>query len=251
MNAVNYGAPQLRERVIFVGNRYNKRVDFPDPTHGRGEPGLRPWRTLRDAIGGLNDAGNVIMDFSPRKKGYLSLVPEGSNWRGLPEKTQKESMGRAWHAKGGRSGWWRRLSYDLPCPTLVTMPNHASTSLCHPTEVRALSLKEYALIQEFSDDWVFCGTPMQQYEQAGNAVPICLGRITGNVVAKAMDELRARRWRKYGRKDRGLSDRVRSVPYPHAAMVQERRGEGLGGRQNQRDSPLCLTCDTSERTCHE
>ena len=200
VNAVNYGAPQLRERVIFVGNRYNKRVDFPDPTHGHSEPGLRPWRTLRDAIGGLNDAGNVIMDFSPRKKGYLSLVPEGSNWRGLPEKTQKESMGRAWHAKGGRSGWWRRLSYDLPCPTLVTMPNHASTSLCHPTEVRALSLKEYALIQEFSDDWVFCGTPMQQYEQAGNAVPICLGRITGNVVAKAMDELRARRWRKYAGK---------------------------------------------------
>jgi DNA (cytosine-5)-methyltransferase 1 len=93
------------------------------------------------------------MDFSPRKKEYLSMVPEGSNWRSLPVEVQKESMGWAWHAKGGRSGWWRRLSFDLPCPTLVTMPNHAGTALCHPTEVRALTLKEYALIQEFPSDW--------------------------------------------------------------------------------------------------
>ena len=69
VNAVNYGAPQLRERVIFIGNRYNKRVPFPDPTHGYNEPGLKPWSTLHDAIGGLTNPGEVIMDFSPRKKG--------------------------------------------------------------------------------------------------------------------------------------------------------------------------------------
>tara|TARA_R110002074_G_scaffold33080_6_gene92302 strand:- start:39127 stop:39528 length:402 start_codon:yes stop_codon:yes gene_type:complete len=75
------------------------------------------------------------------------------------------------------------------------MPNHASTALCHPNEVRALSLKEYALIQEFPSDWEFFGTPMQQYAQAGNAVPVRLGRVTGEVVAQALDELRANRWR--------------------------------------------------------
>ena len=194
VNAVNYGAPQLRERLIFMGNRYNKQVDFPDPTHRHSAPGLKPWRTLRDAIGGLKDPGHVIMDFSPRKKGYLSMVPEGSNWRGLPVEIQMESMGRAWFAKGGRSGWWRRLSFDLPCPTLVTMPNHASTSLCHPTEVRALTLKEYALIQEFPEDWEFFGTPAQQYAQAGNAVPVRLGGITGDVVVRALDELEQHHW---------------------------------------------------------
>ena len=74
-----------------------------------------------------------------------------------------------------RSGWWRRLSYGLAMPdTDDGVPNHASTSLCHPTDVRALSLKEYALIQEFPDDWEFCGTPVQQYEQVGNAVPVRL-----------------------------------------------------------------------------
>lgn len=195
VNAVNYGAPQLRERVIFIGNRFNKQIDFPNPTHGSEDAGLQPWKTLRDAIGGLNDPGNVIMDFSPRKKGFLSLVPEGSNWRSLPESVQKESMGKAWFAKGGRSGWWRRLSFDLPCPTLVTMPNHASTSLCHPTEVRALTLKEYALIQEFPEDWEFHGTPAQQYAQAGNAVPVRLGQVTGEVVSKALDELKATKWK--------------------------------------------------------
>jgi DNA (cytosine-5)-methyltransferase 1 len=206
VNAVNYGAPQLRERALFIGNRYNSVVNFPDPTHGpahtsEGPQGtlfnaktLKPWNTLRDAIGDLNDPGDVIMDFSPRKKSFLERVPPGANWRSLPLEQQQESMGKAWFAKGGRSGWWRRLSYDLPCPTLVTMPNHASTALCHPAEVRALSLKEYAAIQEFPENWAFQGTASQQYAQVGNAVPVRLGEVAGNVVATALDSLRRKNW---------------------------------------------------------
>ncbi len=210
VNAVNYGAPQLRERALFIGNRYNTTVDFPNPTHGtphsNEEPHqaflfdgedktLLPWRTLRDAIGHLKDPGDVIMDLSPRKKSFLRLIPPGSNWRSLPVELQRESMGKAWHAKGGRSGWWRRLTFDLPCPTLVTMPNHAGTALCHPNETRALTLKEYALIQEFPQDWIFCGTPSERYAQVGNAVPVRLGRVAGEVIARELDALRARQWR--------------------------------------------------------
>jgi DNA (cytosine-5)-methyltransferase 1 len=196
VNAVNYGAPQLRERAIFIGNRFNTAVNFPDPTHGIAS-GLRPWRTLGDAIAGLRAADDAVLDFSPRKKGYLSLVPAGSNWRSLPEQLQRESMGKAWLAKGGRSGWWRRLSYDLPCPTLVTMPNHASTALCHPTDVRALSMREYAAVQEFPPEWRFCGTTSQQYAQIGNAVPLKLGETAGLVVAAKLDALAKRGWRPY------------------------------------------------------
>lgn len=200
VNAVNYGAPQLRERALFIGNKFGKLIEFPSPTHGPNHdpetqeslfevPRLLPWSTLGDALRGLNDPTPHVMDFSPRKKDFLSMVPEGSNWRGLPEEVQKESMGRAWHAKGGRSGWWRRLTLDLPCPTLVTMPNHASTSLCHPIETRALSIREYARIQEFPDDWEFSGTLSQQYAQVGNAVPTRLGQVAGDVLATEIDQI--------------------------------------------------------------
>ncbi len=210
VNAVNYGAPQIRERVLFFGNRYNEVLDFPDPTHGPSQlPGeqltltdqngvsLRPWRSLGDAIQNMKEPEPVIQDFSPRKKAYLSLVPPGSNWRSLPIEIQRESMGKAWYAKGGRSGWWRRLSFDLPCPTLVTMPNHAGTALCHPTEVRALTVREYSAIQEFPRDWQFCGRPAQQYTQVGNAVPVRLGQVAGEVLATHLDGLRARAWEPY------------------------------------------------------
>ncbi len=202
VNSVNYGAPQNRERVLFIGNCYGKKIEFAQPTHGKAssskshyqqqslfeESPILPWRTLGDAISGLNEKSPVIMDFSPRKKSFLSMVPPGSNWRCLPEEMQKESMGKAWYAKGGRSGWWRRLTFDLPSPTLVTMPNHASTSLCHPVETRALSISEYARIQEFPDEWEFAGTASQQYAQVGNAVPTRLGKIAGEVIACELDD---------------------------------------------------------------
>lgn len=211
VNAVNYGAPQLRERVLFIGNRFNHVVDFPDPSHGHpgrresqrslfstDEAELQPWRTLGDAIRDLVEHDPVTMDFSPRKKSYLSRVPPGGNWRHLPEDIQKESMGKAFHAKGGRSGWWRRLSYDLPCPTLVTMPNHASTALCHPEEVRALTVREYCRVQEFPDSWTVGGTPAEQYRQVGNAVPVVLGKVAGHVLAEALAELEERGWQPAG-----------------------------------------------------
>lgn len=183
VNAVNYGAPQLRERVLFIGNRFGRVVDFPMPTHGTGD-GLAPYSTLGDAIRGIECDDSAILDFSPRKRQFLSMIPPGGNWRSLPPKLQKESMGRAWHAKGGRSGWWRRLSHSLPAPTILTMPNHASTALCHPDEVRALTLRECALIQEFPKDWEFYGTPQEQYAQVGNAVPVTLGFVAGHCLAK-------------------------------------------------------------------
>ncbi|QCL97931.1 DNA cytosine methyltransferase [Agrobacterium tumefaciens] len=185
VNAVNYGAPQIRERAIFIGNRLGAQMEFPDPTHG---PDQIPFRTLGDALRNVKPRKNdVIMDFSPRKKRYLAMIPPGGNWRSLPEELQRESMGRAYLAKGGRSGWWRRLSSDLPSPTIVTMPNHSSTALTHPIEVRALTVRECAAVQEFPPNWELTGTPMEQYAQVGNAVPTRLGKVAGETLAEALD----------------------------------------------------------------
>jgi DNA (cytosine-5)-methyltransferase 1 len=68
------------------------------------------------------------------------------------------------------------------------MPNHASTSMCHPDELRVLSVAECASIQEFPPGWTFVGTPMDQYRQVGNAVPARLGAIAGQVVSAVFDE---------------------------------------------------------------
>lgn len=66
----------------------------------------------------------------------------------------------------------------------------------HPVETRALSLREYARIQEFPDDWEFSGTVSEKYRQVGNAVPTRLGRVAGDVIASHLDDVKARGWKK-------------------------------------------------------
>lgn len=187
VNAVNYGAPQIRERMILVGNRLGRKAKFPKPTHSdKPLPDQQPFVTLGDAIRKFKDPDKTIMDFSPRKKHYLALVPAGGNWRSMTEEMQKESMGKTWYLKGGRSAYWRRLSFDYPAPTVVTMPNHASTSMCHPKEVRALTVGECSVIQCFPSDWKFTGSPMERYKQVGNAVPVILGKMAGVAVQEVL-----------------------------------------------------------------
>lgn len=195
VNAVNYGAPQLRERIILIGNRHGEVVDFPAPTHSnRVEDELPPFATLGDAIGAdFSDPDPDILDFSPRKLGYLSMVPPGGNWRSLPVPVQQESMGKSWYLKGGRSAYWRRLSFAFPSPTVVTMPNHAGTSMCHPTETRAISVGEAAAIQEFPREWRFMGSAQSKFKQIGNAVPVRLGEIAGGVVSELLGTIAAGR----------------------------------------------------------
>lgn len=194
VNAVNYGAPQIRERVLFIGNRHGLVATFPKPQYSnRPGDGLPPFQTLGDVIGpGFIDPCPEVMDFSPRKLRFLSLVPPGGNWRSLPLDIQKESMGKSWYLKGGRSAHWRKLSFAFPSPTVVTMPNHAGTSMCHPTELRAISVGEAAAIQEFPRGWKFAGSTTDKFRQIGNAVPVRLGKIAGEEVKQLLIRIGAR-----------------------------------------------------------
>lgn len=193
VNSANYGAPQIRERIVVIGNRHNQFAEFPKPTHSdRVEEALAPFRTLGDAIRDKVDLDPTIMDFSPRKKKYLAMVPPGGNWRSLPDEIQRESMGKTYHLKGGRSAYWRKLSFEFPCPTVMTMPNHAGTSMCHPDELRPLTVGECAMVQEFPETWEFAGTPAERYQQVGNAVPIILGQLAGLTALPLMDLTRDR-----------------------------------------------------------
>lgn len=187
LNAADYGVPQVRLRVFICGYRDGRTPGFPAPTHAQGPHlFLTPWRTIREVLHDLKDDSSPRNQFSPRKLSYLRHIPPGGNWRDLPEELQRESMGKAFYAKGGRCGWWRRLSFDKPAPTILTEPQNAGTALCHPTEDRPLTVRECARIQTFPDDWQFCGRTGDQYRLVGNAVPPLLGEAVGVEVYAAL-----------------------------------------------------------------
>jgi DNA (cytosine-5)-methyltransferase 1 len=150
-------------------------------THGR--DGLPPYRTLRDGLDELADRGPV-QPLSKRKRAVYARIPPGGNWRSLPVGLQRSTMGAAYHAEGGKSGWWRRLSWDAPAPTILGMPDHSSTALVHPDEIRCLSVNECAALQSFPSKTRFVGTPRSQYQQIGNAVPPLLAARLGQHVSE-------------------------------------------------------------------
>lgn len=187
LNTANYGVPQARERVVILGSRDGDRLEFPEPTHSKlGNNGLLPWATLKDAIGDLKEADPEFSKYSETRLKYLRQVPMGGNWRSLPLEIQEEAMGGAFKSGGGKVGFYRRLNWDKPSPTVTTSPHQKATDMCHPTEDRPLTVREYARIQQFPDDWKFVGTTSQKYKQIGNAVPVGLGYVIGQTIYNAL-----------------------------------------------------------------
>lgn len=110
------------------------------------------------------------------------MVPPGGYWRDLPLDIQKEYMMKSFYLGGGKTGMARRLSWDEPSLTLTTAPAQKQTERCHPEETRPLTVREYARIQTFPDNWEFSGSVNSQYKQIGNAVPVNLGFHIGEAV---------------------------------------------------------------------
>lgn len=182
-NSANFGSPQIRERVVMLCCRDGETMPFLSPTHAQnGGYGLKKWVTLRKAFTGLSRHGCDHIDFPQKRLKYYKLLSEGQNWRNLPEKLQKEALGKSYFSGGGKTGFLRRLAWDKPSPTLVTNPAMPATDLCHPSEDRPLSIQEYKRIQEFPDTWEITGPILQQYRQIGNAVPCSLGKAIGRLL---------------------------------------------------------------------
>lgn len=177
-DAANYGVPQHRERVIIIGSREGYKIPLIPPTHNeKGTNGLKPWVTLQEAITGIPccTAGKI----PEKRKKYYQFLSAGQNWRNLPQDLQEEAMGKSYYLQGGKTGFYRRLAWNKPSPTLVTCPTMPATELCHPDEIRPLSVEEYARIQMFPDSWKFCGNLTAKYKQIGNAVPVGLAEAVG------------------------------------------------------------------------
>lgn len=182
-NAANFGAPQIRERVVMIGKLNGPKVPYLSPTHDEsGRYGLHPWITLREAVEDIEDKPHHYVDFPEKRLKYYRMLKEGQYWKDLPKEVQEEAMGATLKLGGGKTGFFRRVSFCRPSPTLVTDPTMPATDLCHPTENRPLSVEEYSRIQGFPDDWKICGPINEQYKQIGNAVPIKLGEAIARTI---------------------------------------------------------------------
>lgn len=189
LDAVNYGVPQFRERFVLVGSRDGEEIFLPIPTHFSIHQNREyQWQTVRSAIESLELDNGECAAFSGERLKFLKMVPEGGNWRDLPQEIIPIAMGGAYASGGGKVGFYRRLSYDQPSPTVVTSPVQKATMMCHPTQDRPLSVKEYARIQQFPDEWVFTGTTAAKYRQIGNAVPVGLAEAIGKAVIATADK---------------------------------------------------------------
>lgn len=183
LDAVNYGVPQFRERFVLIGSRDNEGIFLPVPTHFHvHQNAAYRWTTLSDAIRDLENVSGECAVFSENRLHYLRMVPEGGNWKDLPKDVLQEAMGGAYTSGGGKVGFYRRLSYAQPSPTVVTSPVQKATMMCHPTKDRPLSVAEYARLQQFPDDWRFIGTTASKYKQIGNAVPVGLAKAIGEML---------------------------------------------------------------------
>jgi DNA (cytosine-5)-methyltransferase 1 len=163
--------PQKRERLIIIAVRKDLKM-----------PALFPIEkdytvSLREALADVPKSD--YQRYSPKKEKVLKLVPPGGYWRDLPPEVQREYLGRSFFLSGGKTGMARRLSWDEPSLTLTCAPAQKQTERCHPEETRPLTVREYARIQSFPDDWSFVGSVGQQYKQIGNAVPVNLGYHVG------------------------------------------------------------------------
>jgi DNA (cytosine-5)-methyltransferase 1 len=83
-------------------------------------------------------------------------------------------------------GYYRRLAWDEPSPTVVTTPAQKGTLFCHPEEMRLLSIKEYKRIQGFPDDWEITGSLLNKYKLIGDAVPVHLSYAIAKKLASLL-----------------------------------------------------------------
>lgn len=190
LKAIFYKVPQKRERLVLVGIR-NDLV--PYAKFSWPSPAPRVY-TVRDALM-RGDLYNCDVPDSPgqkypkRKAEILAQVPPGGYWRDLPDVLQREYMKGSYFLEGGKTGLARRLSWDAPSLTLTCAPAQNQTERCHPSESRPLTVREYARIQTFPDNWLFEGSMCSQYKQIGNAVPVNLGEAVGHQLIALLNSI--------------------------------------------------------------
>jgi len=171
---------QKRERLVIIGMRKDRQgyIAFPKEKNYT--------VSIREAL--KNVPASNGQKYTANKKAIMQHIPEGGYWRDLPENLQKSYMGASFYLTGGRTGMARRLAWDEPSLTLTCNPAQKQTERCHPAETRPLTVREYARIQSFPDEWHFTGSVSAQYKQIGNAVPVNMGYHIGRALTATLTQ---------------------------------------------------------------
>lgn len=209
LDAVDYGVPQHRERVILVGFQGTNSFVYPEPTHGDGIPGRLPWVTYGDALSDLpslksgqeNNAYSTQPqnDFQRfvRKDGHTTLAEHAAPKNGehlirimeaLKEGQCKDDLPEELRPKSGYGNTYAKLWWDRPSTTITRNFACPSSSRCiHPKDSRAMTIREGARLQSFPDDYQFYGADGMKRLEIGNAVPPLLSIAIANQILKALD----------------------------------------------------------------
>ena len=179
LDASKYEVPQKRERLFIIGvnNKIEKIFEFPKESINS--------KILMDVL--LNVPESQGSKYSKEKIELFKLIKQGECWVNLPQELQIKYLGKSYYSKGGKRGILYRLSLNKPSLTLLCSPSQKQTERCHPLEERPLTIREYARIQTFNDEYKFIGSITSQYKQIGNAIPVELGKKIGEEILKLFD----------------------------------------------------------------
>ncbi len=217
--AADYGVPQFRKRIFFVGIRKNYKTTFkfPKPTHHDKNSLLTYYEnsnmylTVRDAISDLptiecnesaeeydkypeNDYQKFCREKSPRLFNHkapnhskvvierIKNIPQGGNHGDLPDDLK---------LKRGYPNIYGKLDENKPADTITGNCGCASAPgrFLHPTSNRVITVREASRLQSFPDYVEFMGSSSQQYKQVGNAVPPLLAKAIALEMKKSLSKV--------------------------------------------------------------
>jgi DNA (cytosine-5)-methyltransferase 1 len=173
LNSADFGVPQKRERVIFIGKK-NGKITHPEPTHSEeGKENLKKWVTVKEAIGDLEDRGEDI------KFNHIMT----SHNKDFLEKIENTPMGKS--VFGNYSDSFFKVYPNQPSRTVKE--NHGGVFV-HYKNKRVMTPRELARLQSFPDNFIFEGSKSQQLVQLGNAVPVKLAKAVAEHIKKLLDK---------------------------------------------------------------
>ena len=207
LDAVDYGVPQHRERVILVGFKGENKFEYPQPTHGEG---LKSYITLEEAIGDLpaiksgqtnnsfdSSVSNDFLNFvrntnetmtehsAPKNGEHLIKIMEA-----LKDGQSKDDLPEDIRPKSGYGNTYAKLWWKKPSTTITRNFACPSSSRCiHPRDSRAMSIREGARLQSFPDDYKFYGSDGMKRLEIGNAVPPLLSKVIAEQMLKALENI--------------------------------------------------------------